>query len=343
MSPGERSLPTTNAAMVMPGAGEPVVIEEREVPRPGPSDVIVRVHACSLNFHDLVNLMGLIKGPWPRVPCTDGAGEVVAVGSDVTTWAVGDRVFGAFYPLWLAGEPNRQNKREVAGDTSDGWLQQFVRFPANALIRVPSGLTYEDAATLPCAATTAWSALRVGNLKPGDHVVVQGSGGVSVFALQLAKAHGATVTATSSSDDKLAVLRTLGADHLVNYRENPDWERCVREIAPDGVDLVVDVGGPDTLGKSIAATRIGGTIVVVGGLSGFQDASIPVGVVMTRHLRLVGVAVGSVADHEDLASAVAATGLKPHISHVFNWSELGEATRVMHAHEHIGKVVVRVP
>lgn len=329
--------------MVMPGAGEPAVLEERDVPEPGPSDVVVRVHACSLNYHDLVNLMGLIKGPWPRVPCTDGAGEVVAVGSAVTKWAIGDRVIGAFYPQWKAGAPRRETKREVPGDTGDGWLQQFVRFPSDALVRVPPGLSYEEAATLPCAATTAWSALRAGDLKPGDHVVVQGSGGVSVFALQLAKAHGATVTATSSSDEKLDVMRALGADHLVNYRQHPDWERCVRDHLPDGADLVVDVGGPNTLAKSVAATRVGGTIAVVGGLSGFQDAAVPVGVVMTRHLRLIGVAVGSIADHEDLASAVASSGLRPHISHVFDWSELGEATRVMQAHEHIGKVVVRVP
>ncbi|HEX7094704.1 MAG TPA: NAD(P)-dependent alcohol dehydrogenase [Acidimicrobiales bacterium] len=327
----------------MRGPGEAPTIEERPIPSPGPLDVVVRVRACSLNYHDLVNLAGLIKGPWPRVPLSDGAGDVVAVGSDVTAWKPGDRVFGAFFPRWQAGPARPEAKRVVYGDTCDGWLQQYVWFPADALVEVPAGLTFEEAATLPCAATTAWSALRAGEVRPGSSVVVQGSGGVSVFALQLAKAHGATVIATSSSDDKLATLSELGADHLVNYRREPDWDRRVRELVPGGADVVVDVGGPETLSRSIAATRMGGTIAVVGVLSGYGDASVPVGVVMTRHLRLTGVAVGSVADHRDVAAAVASAGLRPHISHVFDWTELAEATRVMHAREHLGKVVIRVP
>lgn len=329
--------------MVMTAPGAAPVPEDRAIPEAGAHDVVVRVRACSLNFHDLVNLLGLIDGPWPRVPLTDGAGEVESVGRSVRVWKPGDRVFGAFYPDWIAGDPEPRTKRTIAGDTQDGWLQQFVRFPSSSLVRVPTSMSFEEAATLPCAATTAWSALRSGELMPGRTVVVQGSGGVSVFALQLAKAHGATVIATSSSDAKLAKLADLGADHLVNYRENPEWQRAVRSLVPAGADLVVDVGGPETLVRSIAAARVGGTIAVVGVLSGFDNAAIPVGEVMTRHLRLIGVAVGSVADHEHLAAAASATGLRPVISHVLEWTDLAEAVRVMHAHEHFGKVVVRVP
>lgn len=333
-----------NIAMEMPGAGAPVAAAERAVPEPGRGEAVVRVRASSLNFHDAVNLMGLINGPWPRVPMTDGAGEVVAVGHDVRSVAVGDRVISTFHPRWLDGRLTREVRRVVPGDTEDGWLQQFKVFPANALVPAPVHLSDAEAATLVCAGTTAWSALRGANLQPGSVVVTQGTGGVSLFAVQLAKAHGATVILTSSSDDKLAIGRSLGADHLVNYHEQPDWERAVREItAGDGADLVLDLGGQESLGKSIRACRMDGHVAIIGALSGFGEASIPVSDAMTRQIHLFGVSVGSVAAHRDLCSAVAAIGLRPHISHTFDWTELSEAVRVQQANEHIGKIAIEIP
>jgi NADPH:quinone reductase-like Zn-dependent oxidoreductase len=331
-------------AMVMTEPGKPVEPVQRAIPEPGPGEAVVRVRGSSLNYHDVVNLMGLIKGPWPRVPMSDGAGEVVAVAEDVRSVSVGDRVMSTFHPRWLDGRLTRAVRAVVPGDTHDGWLQQYVAFPAVALAPAPSHLTDVEAASLVCAGTTAWSALRGAGVQPGDVVVTQGTGGVSLFAVQLAKAHGATVILTSSSDDKLAIGQSLGADHVVNYRETPDWERAVREITGgEGADLVLDLGGPESLGRSIRATRMDGHVAIIGVLSGFGDASIPVGDAMTRQIHLFGVSVGSVAAHRALSAAVEANGIRPHISHTFDWSELGEAVRVQQANEHIGKIAIDIP
>jgi NADPH:quinone reductase-like Zn-dependent oxidoreductase len=331
-------------SMVMAGKGVPPSPIERQMPAPGPGEAVVRVRASSMNYHDLVNLMGLIDGPWPRVPMTDGAGTVLAVGEGVRTLAVGDRVFGAFHPAWLDGPPVPATKPPVAGDTCDGWLEQFHTFPAAGLVPTPAHLDDAEAATLPCAGVTAWSALEAGGVGPGDVVVAQGTGGVSLFALQLAKARGATVILTSSSDDKLAVGQRLGADHLLNYRTTPEWHREVRSLTGGrGADLVVDVGGQDTLARSVRATRMGGTVAIVGVLGGFGSAEVPVSTAMTQNIHLVGITVGSVQAHRDLAAAVGAHGIRPHISHRLGWDELAEAMRVMQAGEHIGKIAVSVP
>lgn len=331
-------------AMVMAGPGAAPVIEQRPVPEPGPGEVLVRVHGSSLNYHDAVNLLGLINGPWPRVPMTDGAGEVVAVGAGVTAWRPGDRVLATFHPRWPDGRLTRERRRDVPGDTGDGWLQQYVCFAADALVATPPHLDDVEAATLVCAGTTAWRALEGARVRAGDVVVTQGTGGVSLFGLLLAKARGATVVITSSSDEKLARARALGADHTVNYRTRPDWERAVREITGgEGADLVLDLGGPDTLGRSVRATRMDGHVAIIGVLSGHGDASLPLGDAMTRQIHLTGVSVGSVTDHRDLARAVTACGLRPPISHRFAWTELAEAVRVQQAHEHFGKIGITIP
>lgn len=331
-------------AMQMAAAGVAPQPVQRPVPQPGPGEAVVRVRASSMNYHDLVNLMGLIDGPWPRVPMTDGAGTVVAVGDDVADVAVDDRVFGAFHPAWADGPPRRATKPPVAGDTGDGWLQQFHVFPANALIAAPAHLDDAETATLPCAGVTAWSALEAGGIGPGDTVVAQGTGGVSLFALQLAKARGATVILTSSSDAKLVIGAQLGADHLVNYRTTPEWQREVKALTGgEGADLVVDVGGADTLARSVRAARMGGTVAIVGVLGGFGDAALPVSTAMTQNTHLVGITVGSVQAHRDLAAAVGAAGIRPHISHRLGWDEVPEAMRVMQAGEHVGKIAVTIP
>jgi NADPH:quinone reductase-like Zn-dependent oxidoreductase len=336
-------LPTSYDAMVLEVAGQLPARVQRPMPAPGPHEVLVRVRASSMNYHDLVNLLGLISGPLPRVPMSDGAGEVIAVGSDVTEISPGDRVMSTFYPLWQSGRPKPDNKGTVPGDTCDGWLQQYVVAAANTVVAAPAHLSDTQTATLPCAATTAWSALETGGVAAGDVVVTLGTGGVSLFAMQLAKARGATVIATTSSDDKAVTARAAGADHVINYRKSPEWWREVRQVVPAGADLVIDLGGEQTLAGSIAATRMDGTVAVAGVLSGFGAASVPVSQVMTRNIRLVGVTVGSVQGHSALSKAVEQAGIVPHISHEFSWDELGEAMRVMQAGEHIGKIVVTIP
>jgi NADPH:quinone reductase-like Zn-dependent oxidoreductase len=333
----------TYSAMVMPGPGAALERVERPVPEPAAGEAVVRIRATSLNFHDWVNLAGLIPGPWPRVPLTDGCGEVVAVGEGVRKLSVGDRVIQAFYPRWLSGPPTSAAKREAPGDTGDGMLQQYALVPANALVHVPAHLSDVEAATIPCAGVTAWSSLRRAGTKPGDVVVVEGTGGVSLFTVQLAKAAGATVVLTSSSDEKLAVGRSLGADHLINYRSTPEWHREVLAVTDGaGADVVVDVGGPDTLGAAVKAVRNGGFVAIVGVLTGAGTAEIPVATAMSRNVRLEGITVGSVADHVDLCRAMAVGQIHPHVSHTFGWDEVPEALRVLEAHEHIGKVAVEV-
>jgi NADPH:quinone reductase-like Zn-dependent oxidoreductase len=331
-------------AMEMAGPGLPPAPVERIMPHPAPREAVVRVHASSMNFHDAVNLMGLLDGPWPRVPMSDGAGDVVSIGSQVTNVGVGDRVIGAFHPGWVDGRPTRENKREMPGDSRDGWLQQYQLFPAEALIHVPGYLTDSEAATLPCAGTTAWSALEIGHVGAGDIVVTQGTGGVSLYALQLAKARGATVILTSSSDEKLEVGHTLGADLLINYRTTPDWEIEVRRLTDGrGADLVVDLGGQDTLGRSVKATRVDGAVAIVGVLSGFGMASISVSDAMMHNIHLSGITVGSIRAHADLCAAMERAEIHPHISHRLPWDEMSEATTIMQTAQHIGKIVIDIP
>jgi NADPH:quinone reductase-like Zn-dependent oxidoreductase len=331
-------------AMVMRASGAAVELEDRPVPAPRPGEAVVRVRASSLNYHDLVNLMGLIPGPWPRVPMTDGAGEVVAVGEGVREVAVGDRVIGAFHPSWPDGRLTKAKLAITPGDTQDGWLQQHMVFPSHALVPAPAHLTDTEAATLVCAGTTAWSALRGAGVKAGDVVVTQGTGGVSLYALQLAKSMGATVIITSSSDEKLEVARSLGADHLINYRATPDWEREVQRLTDrEGADVVLDLGGQETMRRSVRACRPDGHVAIIGVLSGHGNAELPVSDAMVRQIHLFGVSVGSVAAHAELSRAVSATGLRPHISHTFDWTDLAEARRVQHANEHIGKIALQIP
>jgi NADPH:quinone reductase-like Zn-dependent oxidoreductase len=331
-------------AMEMAGPGVPPGPVERIVPDPGANEAVVRVHASSMNFHDVVNLMGFLHGPWPRVPMSDGVGDVVSIGDQVTNVAIGDRVIGAFHPGWIDGRPTPENKREMPGDSRDGWLQQYQLFPADGLIHVPAYLTDHEAATLPCAGTTAWSALEIGHIGAGDVVVTQGTGGVSLYALQLAKARGATVILTSSSDEKLEVGRSLGADLLVNYCSTPDWEHEVRELTEGrGADLVVDLGGQDTLGRSVKATRVDGAVAIVGVLSGFGTASISVSDAMMNNIHLSGITVGSVRAHADLCAAMEQAHIHPHISHRLNWEDMAEAMSIMQAAQHIGKIVIDIP
>ena len=338
------SVPDRQRVKVMTGPGAAVQTVERFVDQPGAGQVLIKVTASSLNFHDNVNLMGLLPGPWPRVPMSDGAGEVVAVGAGVDGLQVGQRVMGAFHPGWLDGPPTPEAKRQLPGDSCDGWLQQYRVADVAGLVRTPDHLSDVEAATIPCAGVTAWSALVEADIGKGDVVVAQGTGGVSLFTVQLARALGATVILTSSSDDKLEVGSDLGATHLINYRTTPEWETEVKRLtAGRGADLVVDVGGPATLAHSLHATRMGGTVAVIGVLSGFDIVPIAVAEVMLNNLRVIGITVGSVRAHRELCDLISKTAIKPHISQVFDWENLAEAVQVMRAGEHIGKIAVTIP
>lgn len=324
---------------------ENLALVERPVPLPGPGEAQVRFHAASLNFRDLLFGQGSYN-PNPRLPAvpgSDGAGEVTAVGEGVTRWKVGDRVCPAFMQDWQDGPltPALQRSALGAGDR-DGVLREFGVFPERGLSAIPEHLSFEEAATLPCAALTAWNALvEVGGIKAGDTILTLGTGGVSLFALQLAKLHGARVIATSGSDAKLETARALGADATINYMATPDWDKEVlRLTGKRGVDHVVEVGGAGTLPRSLNATRMGGLVTVIGVLAPGGGVD-PVKILM-KGLRLQGVFVGSRRMFEDLSRAIGLARLKPVIDSTFAFDEVPGALARMKSGAHTGKIVIRM-
>ena len=338
------SIPDTQRAMVMKAQGAAPELDERPVAAPGAGEVLVRVNASSFNYHDAGNLAGLMSGPWPRIPMTDGAGDVVAVGTGVSSFGVGDRVMGAFYPLWLDGPATPEVRAELPGDSNDGWLQQYRVARASGLVATPGHLTDVEAATLPCAGVTAWNALAAAGVGPGDIVVAQGTGGVSLFATQFAHALGATVILISSSDDKLTIGSRLGATHLINYRTTPDWDQEVRRLTDGrGADAVVDVGGAQTVARSVRAVAMGGTVTVTGALTGFDTAPLPIGEVLFNSIRIIGVTVGSVRSFVELCELISREQIRPHVSHVLEWTHVTEAARILGAGEHVGKIALTIP
>jgi NADPH:quinone reductase-like Zn-dependent oxidoreductase len=320
-----------------------LALVEREAKEPGPGEVAVRVRAASLNYRDLLTLEGSYnpKQPLPLVPLSDGAGEVEAVGPGVTRVKPGDRVAGIFAQTWLAGPPTPELRRGMLGGPLDGMLAERVVLDAEGVVEFPPHLSYEEAACLPCAAVTAWSALvDHGRLTAGQTLLVLGTGGVSVFALQLGRLLGARVFVTSSSDERLERARTLGAADGVNYRTTPECGRVVRERT-GGADLVVEVGGAGTLPQSLRAVRYGGTIALVGNLSGL-DAEIRLGLVFMQGVRMEGIFVGSRATFEAMNRAIALHGLRPVVDRVFPFAEAPAAFALMKRQGHFGKIVVRV-
>jgi NADPH:quinone reductase-like Zn-dependent oxidoreductase len=321
-------------------------LAERPDPRPGPGQVVVRVRAVSLNYRDLLTVRGSYnpKQKLPLVPCSDGAGEVEAAGEGVTRIRPGDRVASVFAQGWTAGRPTRDKVRTTLGGPLDGMLAERVLLDAEGVVRVPDHLTDEEAATLPCAAVTAWNALVTeGEVKPGDTVLVQGTGGVSVFALQLGKLLGARVIVTSSRDDKLARARELGADETINYTAVPDWGARAKELtAGAGVDLVVEVGGAGTLPQSLRAVRIGGRIALIGNLAG-TSAEVPLTLIFMQRVNVHGILVGDRESFEEMNRAIAAHRLRPVIDRVFPFEEAPAAFEHMAAGAHFGKVVISLP
>ncbi|WP_179402366.1 zinc-dependent alcohol dehydrogenase family protein [Burkholderia guangdongensis] len=310
---------------------------------PAPGEIRVRVHASSLNFHDLGVVMGRLPTDDGRIPMSDGAGVVEAVGDGVTEFAVGDAVVSTFFPCWLDGGPTLADFSTTPGDGVDGYACERVVRPAHGFTHAPRGFSHAEAATLTTAGLTAWRALAVdGALKAGDTVLVQGTGGVSIFALQFAKRMGATVIATSSSDDKLEKAHALGADHLINYRRDAEWDAKVLEVTNGrGVDHVVEVGGPGTLAQSIQCCRIGGHIALIGALTG-GAGPVPTRDLMRRQLRLQGLIVGSRKHQVDMIRAIDANGIKPVIDRTFPLDDIADAFRHQAAGKHFGKVCLSV-
>lgn len=310
---------------------------------PGPGEIRVRLSASSLNFHDFAVVAGLIPTAEDRIPMSDGAGVVEAVGEGVTGFAVGDLAVSLFFPEWADGTPPASAFTKVPGDGIDGYAREAVVVPQHWFTRAPAGWSSAEAATLTCAGLTAWRALFVdGATQPGSTVLVQGSGGVSVFALQFAKAAGARVIATSSSDAKLARLKALGADELVNYKEEPKWGAKALELTGGrGVDTVVEIGGAGTLDQSMVAARVGGHVALIGVLTGIAGP-VQTALLMSKNLRVQGLTVGSQAQQLDMIAGVEANGIRPVISDHFPLEKLGDAFRHQIANAHFGKIVVDI-
>jgi len=320
-----------------------LTLVERPQPKPGPGQALVRVRANSLNYRDLVVAGGGYgrQVKLPLIPLSDGAGEVVDVGAGVTRVGPGARVAGIFMQSWLAGGLTEDKGKSALGGAMDGMLAEYVALDAEGLVAIPEHLSYAEAATLPCAAVTAWNALvEEGGIRAGDSVLVLGTGGVSIFALQFARLHGARVIATSSSDEKLARATALGASDGINYRQTPEWGKRVLELTGGaGVDHIVEVCGAGTLPQSFRAVRYGGRISLIGVLAE-PGAAVDPRPLLMKGARLQGIYVGSREMFVGMNRAIALNGLRPVIDRVFPFAEAPEAYRYMKAAGHFGKIVV---
>lgn len=316
-----------------------------DVPTPEPArgEVLIRLRAAALNYLDLAVANGLYAGArFPLIPVADGAGEIAALGEGVDGWAVGDRVVPHFKPLWTDGPIGPASNDALRGVTRDGSLAEYALASAASIVRTPSHLTDLQAATLPITATTAWNAIRRSGVGPGDTVLLLGTGGVSIFALQFAKAAGARVIVTSSSDEKLARARALGADEGINYRTDADWDaEAMRLTGGRGVELVVEGGGSATFARSLAVTAYGGMVFTIGFLSGTALAfdALPL---ITKGLRVQGNNTGSVADLAAAARAIEAHRIEPVVDAVFDWDRAADAYAALQAASHVGKIALRI-
>jgi NADPH:quinone reductase-like Zn-dependent oxidoreductase len=316
---------------------------ERPTPEPRAGEVLVKVRAISFNFRDLLMVKGLYNPrlKLPRIPCSDGAGEVAAVGAGVKAWKPGDRVAGIFMQNWLDGPVTPAKSKGALGGDIDGMLAEYVVLKETGMVAVPAHLSLQEAATLPCAAVTAWNALAAGQLKPGATVLIQGTGGVSIFALQFARLRGARVLGISSSPQKLERICSLGLDAGLNYSENPAWDRwALEQTGGEGVDMVVEVGGMGTLPRSLRALRVGGVIAQVGVLSGPAEP-LPLPTILHKQVRIQGIYVGSRQDFVDMNKAISLTQMRP-VGEDFPWTQAPEVLALMEEATHFGKLVLTV-
>jgi NADPH:quinone reductase-like Zn-dependent oxidoreductase len=321
------------------GGYDRVTVGQSEVAAPNAGEITVRLHANSLNYHDFAVVSGMWGPTESRIPMADGAGVVTAVGKGVVEFKVGDSVVSTFFPDWISGEPLVEGFVTVPGDGIDGYAREQVTARATSFTHAPVGYTHAEAATLTTAGLTAWRALMVDDsLKAGDTVLMQGTGGVSIFALQFAKMVGATVIATSSSDAKLERLKALGADHVINYRNDANWGETARELTHGrGVDHIIEVGGASTLQQSMHAARVGGHISVIGILSGVTS-QLEIVPALVKQLRLQGVLVGSRTQQQDMIRAINANGMRPVLDRSFALTEIVEAFKYQETNQHFGKI-----
>lgn len=327
--------------IVSDGGFESIELVERAEPKPARGEVVVALRAASLNYRDLMIAAGgyTLNDTRPVVPLSDGAGEVVAVGDDVTQWKTGDRVMASFMRDWIAGPMNERALTASLGGGVDGVLAEQFVMPAHALVRIPSHLGFEEASTLPCAALVAWNGLTSAGTKAGDHVLIIGAGGVATFGVQLARALGAIPIIASNSDQNFDQLRALGAEHTIDGQAHPEWHEEVMHITHGrGVDHVLESGGPGTLGKSILATRVGGTITLIGVVAQGDPPSLEMA--MFKCLTLRGVSVGSVEMLESMSRAIEATQIRPVIGERFAFDDAIEAYRTFADRRSFGKVVI---
>ena len=326
-----------------PGGLENLKLTDNENPSLKDNEVLLKVHASSLNYHDLMVALGLIPTEDKRVPLSDAAGEILEVGKDVSKWAVGDKVMSMCFPNWVSGPP-KYDLLSFIGDNQDGYATELISIPESAITKIPNNLNFKEAATLPCAGLTAWRALvDEGRLKSGETVLVQGTGGVSVFALQLAKTFGATVIATSSSEEKLEKLKSLGADHLINYKAHPEWGKEVLKITNnEGVDHVVEVGGAGTFSESVRCTKLAGHIALIGVLSGPSVSEIILPRIFLKQIRLSGIAMANQDSQIAMIDYLEKNEIKPEISDSFDLKDLGAAFQHQIDNKHFGKISIDI-
>ena len=324
-----------------PGGLDNLAILEKAAPTPKAGEILVKWHATSLNFHDYLVAIGGIPVPDGRIPMSDGAGEIIALGEGVYDWKVGDKVMSLFFQNWLDGRPTLKKMILVNGETIDGFITEQSCVPASSVTAIPEGYTYAEAATLPCAAATAWRGLMVeGNLKAGESVLIQGSGGMSIAALQFAKAAGAKVYATTSSPEKAERLKAMGATEVVNYKEDTRWGKTILKLSGGGVDHVLDVGGGSTMKQSIEAVKIDGHISSIGILGNGRKGEITFPKLFFKHIRLIGIAVGSKEMQQNMVNAININGIKPIIDKSFAFDQLADAFRYQESGQHFGKIVL---
>ena len=322
-----------------------LILTERPQPEPGSGQVLLKMKAASLNYRDLVVPLrgyGKLTGTLPLIPLSDGVGEVIAIGEGVGRVAVGDRVCPLMIQSWISGPPTMERLTSTLGGPLDGVMTEYVVLSEQGVVKASEHLSDEEAAALPCAALTAWSAIVTdGQVKAGDRVLVQGTGGVSLFALQFAKLLGAHVIVTSSSDDKLQRAVSLGADECLNYVSTPEWGKEVRRMAGgDGVDLIVEVGGQKTLPQSLRAIRAGGTINLIGVLSGL-NMDVSLGLIVIRKVRLQGITVGNRDGMEAMMRAMSQHAVKPVIDRTFTFEKLRDGLDYLARGVHFGKVCIQ--
>jgi NADPH:quinone reductase-like Zn-dependent oxidoreductase len=324
---------------------EHIKLVERNKPKPKSHEILVKIKATSLNYRDYMIAKGIYRSDlkYPIIPLSDGSGEVVEIGEAVTSFRIKDRVAGTFFPYWDAGCVTPERNMKALGGDLDGVLAEYVVLPETGLVHIPDSISYEEAATLPCAGLTAWNALfGKGNIKPGQTVLVLGTGGVSVFALQFAKAAGANVIATSSADDKLKRVKEWGADEVINYKKTPDWDKEVYKLTNNkGVDHIIEVGGAGTFSTSLHAARVGGTVSMIGVLTGIS-APVDTVLILAKSIDVHGIYVGNRSQFIDMIHGIEKNRIRPVIDHVFDFAEAKKAYEALEAAGHVGKIVIKV-